>query len=329
MLTADTFIINNFSRSPEIHQGYAKVMLPYTGQNLFHSILGVDKENRVIHNSNSFLVDPNGEFSNLPGLNSYDSRHTIFTRLNDTYYKLKDDSPSERVKEPMFLLANPFSATNFGHDLSILFDRISYYRSQRLTRSVVVSETIPRSLEICRMLLPNTPFYFLSNNKIVEFDDLLIGHNEIFHINKHSNLKEEVINKSLSSLTHSEQKYMGRKIFIVKNNSNKNIISSHTSFICDKTIDVLVNDYDFVCINPETMPIEEIVTYLIQASKIITSFGAISYGNGIFFNRNSQNFILNATAYYDQDIVRPVHLPDPPYNIDANLDFFLSAIGEK
>jgi hypothetical protein len=308
---------------------------PYTGEalvylepieNLFHAILAVDTTKRVIPTSNSFLTDNNFVRNSKHGVIEYDSNHSIMSRIEKTYRYLQLATPAVVIEQPVFMLVNAFSATNFGHDLSILFDRIAYYRSLRLNIPVVVGEimnSIPRSLEICQLLLPDTEFYYLKNNTPTLFKNIIIPHNTQFYIEKNHQLINEVITKC--NATSIDEKYMNRKIFIVKNNSNKNIVTKSTVFQCIHTMELLTNQYNYVCINPEAMHMTEIVKYLSNASKIITSHGAISYGNAIFFNKNANIYYLNADAYYDNHISKTVYVSQ---NIDSDVQTFLKTINE-
>ena len=63
------------------------------------------------------------------------------------------------------------------------------------------------------------------------------------------------------------------------------------------------------------------------AKKIVTSFGGILYGNGIFFNPKAERYYLFTShpPYYDQHLFRYVNIP---LNIDDNIDYFLKSIGE-
>ena len=231
------------------------------------------------------------------------------------------------IEEPMFMLVNAFSAVNFGHDLSILLDRINIYKNTVIDIPVIVGDimnSIPRSLEICKILLPDTKFYYLPSNKIVKFTHAIIPPNTVFDILKNKYLIQDIIR--IYNNGSIEDKYMNRKIFIVKNNANKNIITKSTVFFCVNTINILINYYNYVYINPETMPMNEIVLYLTNAKKIITSTGSISYGNAIFFNKSAEIYYVNADPYYDNQICKVVHCS---FNLDSCILHFLNLIGEE
>jgi hypothetical protein len=312
------------------YSGPVKLLLPYAGPNTFHSILGITDSNAVIYNTNSFLVDANFYTSHVSALTNYDTHHTIFRRLSLTYTYLKEHRPEIVVDKEMFLLVNPFSASNIGHDLSILFDRIHIYKSRGYTMPVVVGDvmnSIPRSFEVCKTLLPDTEFYFLPSDKIVQFTNLHVSKNVIFDILRHrGSIVRDLINASIESIPAEElENYKGKKIILMKTNLNKQIVTSITCFTCSSAIDQLVHTHGFIYINPETMPMRDIIVYLYHARQIVTSFGAISYAHGIFFNPAiTYQFIkTNYDPYYDREKYRVIRMP---LNIDADIPGFIRAI---
>ena len=317
--------------NPPDYTGPAKLILPPMA-NSFHSILAIDDNNAIINNSNSFLSD-----TNLIGsrryMKEYDLEHSIFLRIYITHKYLSETPEDTFVENEMFLLCNPFSSTNIGHDLSILFHRINIYREQKLTIPVVLSEfmfTIPRSLEICKMLLPNTEFYMLPNNKIVKFRKLHITGNVIMDIKKHPHIIREVIESAVMSIPNINE-YKNRKILIIKTTRNKNVITKRTCFSCEKTIEYLTSKLNYTYINPEIMPMNEIIAYLFSASKIVCSFGAILYAHAIFFNPNINYIFLDVanerrSPYYDKEKYKCICVTQ---NLDTEIPELLSLLGEN
>lgn len=325
ILEPDSAILKYIRYSHKLHTGDATVYIEPI-QNKFHSLLAIDSNKEIILDSNSFFTDRNFVENTYKGRKEYDEIHGIYTRLDMTYRYLICETPSLIIEEPMFMLLNPFSAVNFGHDLSILLDRIKLYKAMKLNIPVVVGDimnTIPRSLEICKVLLPDTQFYFLPSNTVVNFKYIVIPPNTVFHILKNLDLIQEII--QIYNKGAIEQKFMNRKIFIVKNNDNNNIITKYNVFNCRNTIQTLVDYYNYVYINPEKMPMNEIVQYLSNAKKIITSYGSISYGNAIFFNKSAEIFYLNQEPYYDNHLCKVIHCD---YDLDSCLKKFLKQIGE-
>lgn len=324
-LKPDSAILKYFKYNNSIYVGDAKMYIEPI-QNKFHSLLAIDSKKEIILNSNSFFTDPNFVENTYTGRKEYDNNHTIFTRLAMTYAHLQGEAPSVIIEEPMFMLLNPFSAVNFGHDLSILLDRIKLYKRMMTDMPVIVGDimnSIPRSLEICKVLLPDTKFYYLPSNTVVKFKNTIIPTNTVFDILKNPDLIQEIIR--IYNTGTIDQKYLNRKIFIVKNNENNNIISKYNVFNCMNTVQILISHYDYVYINPEKMPMNEIVLYLTNAKKIITSFGSISYGNAIFFNKSAEIIYLNNQPYYDNNLCRVVTCS---YDLDSYIKFFLKQIGE-
>jgi hypothetical protein len=317
------------------YSGEANIILPTSEKTHFHSILAVDKDNNIIRNSNSFLVDLNfiHRKDNYRDIGSYDTvaGTNVFRRINATYHYLTTHPVEEIVEREMFLLVNPFSSTNIGHDLSILFDRIQEYNSRQLTMPVVLAEAMldcPRSLEICQLLLPNTEIYYLPSNKIIHFKNLHISKNVIFDITRHKAIIDKIIDKVISNpLFHSTDKFKNKKIILIKSNHNKYVVTKSTCYNAVKFIDTLVNNYGWMHINPEEMSMIEIIAYLYYADKILTSFGAISYAHTIFFNPNKKYYYLQsqyAPYYYHHNAI----IIHTSYDLDANISKLVSKIEE-
>ena len=329
---------------PPYYVGPVKLILPPIS-NKFHSILAIDETNTIVNNSNSFLSDPAFVISadeikkNDPGykyetIKNYDPSYKIYSKIHITYTHLCNNKEDITIDDEMFLLCNPFSAINIGHDLSILFHRINIYRERGLTIPVVLSEfmlTIPRSLEVCKLLLPNTEFFMLPNNKIVKFTKLHIPSNLVFNIKKYTSIIEEVLQKSIHSPTIKNiDDYKNKKILIIKTTKNKNVVTTNTCFDCDKTIDLLTSKHDYVYINPEEISMIEIILYVHFAKKIVCSYGAILYAHCIFFNPNINYIYLNTLG------VPPYFLKPEQYTsiktkteLDTKIPELLSQLGEE
>ena len=319
---------------PPYYVGPVKLMLPSIF-NKFHSILAIDETNTIINNSNSFLSDPNFVNHDYQHLMNYDNIYSIYSRIKLTYDYLCTNKEDIVIDNEMFLLCNTFSATNIGHDLSILFHRINTYREHGLTIPVVLSEfmlTIPRSIEVCKLLLPNTEFYMLPNNKIVKFTILHIASNLVFNIKRHTNIIKEVLEKSIQSPTiQNIDDYKNKKILLIKTKKNKNIMTSATCFDCDKTIELLTSKYDYIYINPEEMPMIDIILYIHFAKKIVCSYGAILYAHAIFFNPHIKYIYLDRYKqppyFLKQEQYTSIHLSSN--ELDKNIPEFISQLGEE
>ena len=78
-------------------------------------------------------------------------------------------------------------------------------------------------------------------------------------------------------------------------------------------------------INPEVLPMKELILYLYFASQIVTSHGAISYAHGIFFNPEIKYHFIK-TLYdpaYDKEKFTIIQMP---LDIDSVESEFISAI---
>ena len=149
---------------------YVKLLSPYCSNMEFLSILGINEAQSIIDDTNSFITD------NCPVVR-YANTGNIYGRLFHTYNVLKNTRESETVEDEMFLLANPFSGRNIGHDLSIIFHRIHIYIKNKLTCPLVISDQyggITHVVEICKILLPSAVFYVLKSDKIVLFKKLYV-----------------------------------------------------------------------------------------------------------------------------------------------------------
>lgn len=261
--------------------GEVKMILPTSEKTHFHSILAVDMSNAVIRNSNSFLVDPYfyTRKDNCASIVEYDDilgGTRVYRRINATYQYLTTHPVEEVVDREMFLLCNPFSATNIGHDLSIMFDRITEYKARGLTIPVVLAEAMlecPRSIEVCQILLPTTEIYYLPSDKVVQFKCLHISKNVILDITRH----DSIIKTLITNVTNDPvivDTFKSKKIILIKTNRNKIVVSKWSCYNATKFIDTLVNERGWICINPEEMHMKEIIAYLYYAD-----IGAISYAH--------------------------------------------------
>jgi hypothetical protein len=177
------------TKNRQYYSGPSSLYYPSTPYNKFIPILALDKNNHIIDNSNSFLTDDGFANQDINSINNYNNYHCIFSGLQNSYnILLEKKEETIKIDDNIFLLFNPFSGRNSGHDLSILFTKIHHYRTNQLDTPVIVGDTMndfPFTLDICRLLLPEVKFYSLIPNKIYEFKNILITSNCIFDINRH------------------------------------------------------------------------------------------------------------------------------------------------
>ena len=318
----------------EEYNGYAKVYYPDVSVTAFLPILAVDKNNNIIENGNSYFTDIAFRQSNPAYIFQYDSMFKIFSSLHVVLHKIQQLPVQETIDEPMFLLFNPFGGRNVGHDLSILFHKIHIYKTKNLSMPVIVGESMldfPFTLDICKILLPNTTFYVLKKNTVVEFNNLYVTHNAVFDINLHKYLHDEIINHCIEKCTDID-KYKNKKVCLIKNSfTQKNIVTTSTSFYSKELIKVLETDYNYVIINPETINSSDLILYLHFADKILVSYGAIMYGNAIFFNKSAVLYYIilhcnNYAPYYDESRYKWVRVNN--VNLDNEIELFIKNIDE-
>lgn len=325
----------NRSKIRDVYSGYVKVLIPSSPKHTsFHGILCLNYSNVVIPHSNSFLVDKCFVDAGAQNVQNYMNScgDNIFERINETYETIVKSEPQTPVEPIMYLLANPFSGRNIGHDISILLDRIHNYRTCRYKVPVVLPQCVyecPRSLELCKMLLPTTEFYFLETDRVYHFKNLIVPlSHELFNIMKHTYLIEELKEKARSELSDTLEKYSGKKIFLVKNSSHKIVAQTNNMYVCPKTIEYLETKRGYVCINPEILCMNEIICYMAGCTKLIASYSGILYGNGIFVNPDAEKFILNRDASDYFTIGSPFKVVYSRNNIDENINGLLVQINE-
>jgi hypothetical protein len=319
----------------EEYNGYAKLYCPDVGVTTFLPVLAVNKNNNIIENSNSYLTDPGFRHCDISNIFEYDSRIKIFSGLQAVLNKIQELPALETIDEPMFLLLNPFGGRNVGHDLSILFHRIHTYKTKNLSMPVIVGESMldfPFTLDICKILLPNATFFMLKKNTVVEFNNIYITHNVVFDINLHTYLHDEIIKHCIET-SNDIDNFKNKKVCLIKNTFiQKNIVTKSTSFYSKELINILETKYDYVILNPETLSTSDLILYLYFSSKILVSYGAIMYGNAIFFNKSAQLFYITLIGndyppYYDAHRYTWVRVND--INLDNEKELFIKSIGEK
>lgn len=314
------------------YSGPSRLYYSTTEYNKFIPILAINQTNEIIANSNSFLTDDNFIINSIDNIIEYNNRFNILSQLNNSYNILLENNIKKvNITENVFLLFNTFSARNSGHDLSILFNRINYYLSNKLDIPVIIGDTMsdfPFTLDICKLLLPNTKFYTINADTIIEFDNIIITYNYVFDINCHKYLHKEIQNKVINNCINLD-KYKNKKICLLKHiQLNKNIVSMSTAFYGTKLLNILENKYNYIIINPEIMKYDELILYLSFASKILVSYGSIMYTNAIFFSDTASLYYIktiNNPPYYDEHRYKWVNTSS---DLDSNIDSFISSIDE-
>lgn len=315
------------------YSGYTTLYYLKTEPTQFLELLGFDNNNTIINNTNSFLVDAN--FTNVHNILQYDKvSNNVFSRMHNLVAMKDIIEVTTTIEEPMFLLANPFSGRNSGHDLSILFNRIDIYLQRKYTMPVVITDSMlefPFTYEICKILLPNTTFHILSKDTATIFKHLIVTKNVIFDINKHKYLHQQIIDHFITT-TENIDNYKNKKICLIKNTAvNKNIVTVSTAFKSISLMNKLRDNYNYIILNPETASAREIVLYLYYASKILVSFGGIMYTNCIFFNNSAKLYYIvqhrfTYPPYFNKEKYTYVYMP---YDLDTVESSFLQQINEN
>lgn len=307
-----------------------KFIFPVQRENVFHSLLGYIEENyKIVSESNAYIMDKNYNYQNKI---SYDNNCSdVFSRMNYTYHKIKEMNYECKniVRETVASFMTPFDCVNFGHNLSMILNFIHLYQVMELDCKIVLSEyskRIPRIVEILHLFFEEDKILWINNNTVYYFHEIYFftTGSTAFDILKYPLLIEEIKHRAIfhclkssakqgfvaSDLDRNRSSYYRKNIFIVKNNTQSNTVTKSNVYQCKEIMKELEHS-GWVIINPENMNMIEIITYLIYAKKIVTSYGGILYGNGVFFNRLCKKFILlkdNEKIYYRENEFTPIRV---------------------
>ena len=280
----------------------------------FHSFILVNNDNCVLEHSNSFLSDNNTKKKeyNKSSLGNY-----INSRITYTYHFLSNTTSLEKyhiVKEPVFLLFNSFTNSNIGHDLSIIFDKIDHYRKNNLDIPLLLPVDYKKNQYIetvLNSLLPNHKLYLVEYDTLYFFKKIYVCESENLNITKHMYLIDEIKNYVIKK-TGNIDKFKNKKILLLKNHSPKNLSQTGLYGNTEEFEKLMIKNHDYIKIN--VFNFEETILYLLFCKEVITTNGAIQYGNCIFLNTNAKKFIIKDKAYYN-------HIYKIPFQT-INLDTF-------
>ena len=193
----------------------------------------------------------------------------------------------------MFLLANPFTCTNSGHELSIILDSLVYIREHNIKNIIIFqyANHIPNNLELLKLLLDDEKLIYIDFNVIYKFKKIHIIKQELHHIHKHDNIINELKNKVYDRYNEKYDDYKNKSLLLLKTNRNNYVMSSMYCFKCSTLMDRF-EENDFIYINPEKDDIFKICIMLMTAKKILFSIGAILYTHQMFFNDDSKLFCI-------------------------------------
>lgn len=277
----------------------------------YHNILGIvmftklyflpfllvdQKTRKYLPQSNSFSRNNQTDIQcKINHNNQYES----YSSLNYVYHKVlrkveKNHQIEVTVTEPCFLMANAFCGKNVGHNMSHFHFFIHEYLKKKMTCPVYFTccaTATPRMLEYIGLFIDPEKFRFMEKDKVYKFSNIYVTESHHFSINKFPQLFQKSIQLSLARCT--DQKYKNRTVFIVKNGDAKTAVD-YNKYQCRDIKDYLEKKRNVVIIDPEKMKMVEIISYLSQASKIITSFGAILYVHQNFFNPQATVYFMRS-----------------------------------
>jgi hypothetical protein len=313
----NNFIFNN-----------VRFILPsYIEHITFHSMLAITENQQIISNSNSFIGD-------LPTHNNEYNRNKqgnyILSRINRTYeYLLNTPENDVIIDEAVYFLLDPFTETNIGHNLSILFERIRLYNLYNLNIAVVLPtpKLNDNIITIVNILLPDVKVILIQYDTIYLFTNTTyITTNLIFDINKNTDIILKLINGAIQKQPNIEQ-YKNKKICLIKNTNNKNIVNAYNCYEANNFFNEITK-IGWICINPEIITITELICYLYFASSIITSGGGIFYGNAIYFNPNSvcKKIFLKLYDNIPDYNIEQYNFLHVEKNLDSQIPYILSNI---
>lgn len=240
----------------------------------------------------------------------------INSRITYTYHFLSNTTSLEKyhiVEEPVFLLFNSFTNSNIGHDLSIIFDKIDHYRKNNLDIPLLLPVDYKKNQYIetvLNSLLPNHKLYLVEYDTLYFFKKIYVCESENLNITKHMYLIDEIKNYVIKK-TGNIDKFKNKKILLLKNHSSKNLSSTGLFGNTEEFEKLMIKNHDYIKIN--VFNFEETILYLLFCKEVITTNGAIQYGNCIFLNTNAKKFIINNKAYYN----RIYKIPFQTINLDT------------
>lgn len=321
--------------SPDDIYHYIGLSSPSYYENKWHSILATTtNDNRVIVNSNTFYWENAHDIKNKWMIQNNDNK--IFDRMVYTYHHIKNTPIKDRtyIESECFLMANPYTGVNSGHELSIILDCVHYIRRHNTIQNIVIfgyAYKYPNNLNLLKLLLPESKFMFIGFDTVYQFNKIHIIKQELHNITKHQYLIDEL--KYKITLRYPDiSKYKNKKVIMIKNKRNAQVVRTYDQFICETLFNEL-HKRGYLIINPEQMDIFNLVMYLMHARIIISSYGGILYTNQLFFNMGADIYILCTsgtviTSYYKISSRAKEIIPLPDRNLDVRLDLTHYLLGK-
>ena len=273
-----------------VHENISVSSVDYT-KGKWHSIICVD------NNSSKIITKCNHFFDSFNRQSRYQKNdHQIYRRMIYTYYYITNSTSDVQtvINEESLLIANTFTGLNSGHELSIILDCVAYLRQNKSITHIVLfrprSKWVKNNSKLLHLLLENTNvnIIFIDFSHVYVFKKIHILRNEFMNIMKHGSLISELHNKLIKSSNMVDKNLLNRKVILLKCHRNNDVMRRDTSLICEKLLNTLEKEHDFVFINPEKYDIIELANILMTATRIVSGWGGILYTNMMFFNKRAK-----------------------------------------
>jgi hypothetical protein len=283
---------------------YNNVLL-HTGNNKnreWNNLIAINDNKEIIKNSNIYITfntiypkdfwkyqnDEYKIFDNLE--NNYNILINNNNNINNTLY---DD-------KLYFMMMDPFTLKNSGHNLSTLLDQAKYIITNNITNILIYKDfKDSNNYKIIKTILPkDVVFYLLDYDTSYYIKNVIIIEQQIANMYLHTDLIQEIINKIQDNYLTNYSDYLSKNIILMKTNRNKNAFVSNTLHNCELFLKEL-EEKEFINIIPEEDDIFKVIIMLLNAKNIVTSEGAISFTNHIFFNKNSNVIYIGKNKLYE------------------------------
>lgn len=295
------FLNDMYDSSIELYQN----VYLHTGSNIkleWNSCLAYS--NKIIKNSNSFIGD---YFSYTDFYREFQNNtYKIFDNLHKNYNEIlkinNENNNFENIfndNETYFLMINPFTFKNYGHDFSVILDQINYIINNDI-KNIIMYEDYDKNnnFKLVKCLFPSyCNFYYIKYEKIYYIKNLIIKNQIIANIYLHENLINNIIAYITNNYINEYKDCINKNIILMKTNRNNSYFVEHTKHNCESFLTELEKQ-SWINIIPEKMCIYKMVILLNNAKNIITSEGCISFLNHIFFNKKANIIYIGKNKLY-------------------------------
>lgn len=260
--------------------------------------ISILKNNKLIVNSNTFIEQDVREFQEY-GENTDLSKtipHKIYSRIIKNYNKLKIDTKNIVIEDKCIFLHNSFSTGNVGHNLFCIFNILQNYKDNINIKYILFDEIEENDMcsNIIKLFVPYRNIIKIKRDTIYNFKNQIIDYERPFHrVENYTTiinctLDKIKINNDLLLTPEYKKKLKNRKIILIKNTEQKNMVRVEDRFDAKLLFNHLI-EQDWLVINPEELNFFELSYILMNAKLIVTAPGrGISCCNQIFFNLNAK-----------------------------------------